>query len=264
MTESISADSTQPASLKDAFGSGRPLACSWFALGSAALVEVALQARPDCIVLDRQHGLWERLSMEAAIGVARQRMPVIVRCAENSPLAISEALDAGAASVLIPLVESAHDTRRAVSSGRYAPLGTRSAGGMRPLLGGIEAMLESGSRVSVGVMIETVAGVEQAEAIAAVEGLDYLFIGTGDLALSRGRNAPGSLEQDCQRVLCAARSHGLACGIFSGDSADALAQLAKGFDLVVAANDIETARAGFAAAHDALRAAAASPADPSL
>ena len=140
----------------------------WLALGSAPMAEFAAHARPAAIVLDLQHGLWERGTVEAAIASTGQRVPVIARCADNTHAAIAQALDAGAASVLVPLIETVDDARRALDASRYPPRGSRSAGGVRPLLGGVAAMLEADTQVSVGLMIETVAGVENAQAIAAL------------------------------------------------------------------------------------------------
>ncbi|TDQ86676.1 HpcH/HpaI aldolase family protein [Paraburkholderia silvatlantica] len=246
-------DPPKPKTLHELFATGRRLSCAWFSVGSATLFEIGAAARPDLAVIDRQHGLWDRGGMEAAIGLVRYQLPVVVRVAENSAHAIAEALDAGAASVLVPLVESADEARRAVAHGRYPPFGARSGGGVRPLLAGLAAMKADGERISIGVMIETVAGVEQVEAIAAVQGLGYLFVGTGDLALSRN-GATGAIERDCSRILAAAHAHGLPCGIFTGDEADACAQLANGFDFAVVANDIDVVRGGFERAVAALRA----------
>ncbi|MEO8656380.1 MAG: hypothetical protein ABI409_19815, partial [Ramlibacter sp.] len=77
---------------KKRVAAGNCLGVSWLALGSAALVEIAAAARPDAIVLDQQHGLWERRELEAAIGLVSSDIPVLVRVAENSPLAIGTAL----------------------------------------------------------------------------------------------------------------------------------------------------------------------------
>ena len=171
------------------------------------MVAFAAHARPAAIVLDLQHGLWERGTVEAAIASAGN-VPVITRCADNTPAVIAQALDAGAASVLVPLIETVDDARRALDASRYPPHGSRSAGGVRPLLGGIAAMLNAGAQVAVGLMIETVTGVENAAAIAAQPGVDYLLIGTGDLALSRGTSDPDVIARDCARVLAAARERG--------------------------------------------------------
>ena len=83
--------------------------------------------RPAAIVLDLQHGLWERGTVEAAIASTGQRVPVIARCADNTHAAIAQALDAGAASVLVPLIETVDDARRALDASRYPPRGSRSA-----------------------------------------------------------------------------------------------------------------------------------------
>ncbi len=231
-----------------------PVDLIWLALGNAALAEFAAHARPGAIVLDLQHGLWDRHSLEAAVGTAGRHVPVIARCAANTPHHICQALDSGASSVLIPLVETTEDARRAVMAGRYPPAGIRSAGGVRTLLAGIEAMLEAGDHVAVGVMIETVQGVENVEAIAAVPGIDYLFIGTGDLALSRGTSSPEVLERDCRRVFEAAQQRGIPCGIYTGTADAARDAFGKGYKLAVCANDTDVARAGFMQATQGVRA----------
>ncbi|MCP1116872.1 2-dehydro-3-deoxyglucarate aldolase/4-hydroxy-2-oxoheptanedioate aldolase [Robbsia andropogonis] len=241
----------------------RPISCAWFMLGSAAMVEIGLTAHPDCIVLDRQHGLWERTALEAAVGIARHRVPVVVRVADYTPGAISEALDAGACSVLVPMVETIEQAEAAVRASRYPPVGTRSAGGVRPLLGGTRMMRDDGVWSSVGAMIETRYGVENVEAIAAVSGLGYLFIGTGDLAMSHGDyrdldqgdrpELQSRVEADCLRVLRAAHAHGKPCGIFTTRLDDAVAKWRAGFDWVVACSDIDAARKGMSQACAAMQ-----------
>ncbi|NML97717.1 aldolase [Paraburkholderia sp. RP-4-7] len=235
-------------SLKGALRSKQPLDLIWLALGSVPMAEFAAFAKPGALVLDLQHGLWERGTLEAAIGVAGARLPVIARCAENSQHAIAQALDAGAASVLVPLIETAEDARRAVSAGRYPPFGNRSAGGVRPLLAGVDAMLAADRDVVVGMLIETAHGVENVEAIAAVPGVDYLFIGTGDLSLSRGTGDAEQIGRDCERILRAARAHDLPCGIFTGDANAARQAFANGYQMAVCANDIDLVKQGFLSA----------------
>lgn len=240
-------------SFKPVLAQGEPIDCIWLSLGSVALAELAAHARPAAIVLDLQHGLWERDTLEAAIGVAGGRVPVIARCAENAPYQISQALDSGASSVLVPLVESAQEAQSAVMSSRYPPAGTRSAGGVRPLLGGVDGMLQRGGQVAVGIMIETVKGVENAQSIAAVPGIDYIFIGTGDLALSRGSADPSVLGRDCLHVLQAARAKGIPCGIYTGSAQAARESFGKGYQMAVSASDIDVAKAGFLQATQGVR-----------
>ncbi|ASC65083.1 aldolase [Achromobacter denitrificans] len=238
-------------SLKPLLGGNGAVDLIWLAFGSAPMAEFAAHARPGAIVLDLQHGLWERGAIEAAVSAVGRNVPVIARCADHTHQAIAQALDAGAASVLVPLIESADDARRAVAAGRYPPCGTRSAGGVRPLLGGIDAMLEADRHVAIGLLIETVAGVENVEAIAALPGVDYLFIGTGDLSLSRGTADRDVIGRDCARVLAAAKANGLPCGIFTADAAAARRAFEQGYRMAVSASDIELLKQGFLSARAA-------------
>jgi 2-keto-3-deoxy-L-rhamnonate aldolase RhmA len=233
---------------KRRLASGACLGVSWLALGSAALVELAARAGPDSIVLDQQHGLWERRELEAAIGRVSSSIPVLVRVAENSALAIGTALDAGAEGVIVPLVESAEEAARAVRASRYPPRGVRSGGGVRPLQD-FEGYLAGADAIATILMIETRAGLAQAGAIAATEGVDMVFIGSGDLALSLGV-APGHPEYEdaCAAIRAACASSGVPCGIFTASTAAARQRRDQGYRMVVVANDIGLALQGFAAA----------------
>jgi 2-dehydro-3-deoxyglucarate aldolase/4-hydroxy-2-oxoheptanedioate aldolase len=224
---------------------GRITRLIWLALGSVPLAEIAANTPADALLLDLQHGLWERHSMEAAIGIANLRVPVLVRTADGSLPSIAQALDAGAAGVLVPLVETAEHARRIVDAGRYPPLGQRSAGGIRPLMRGVAAMVEADRHLALGALIETVQGVANAAEICAVEGLNFIFIGTGDLALSMGTAKPGALARNCAKVRAAAHARGLPCGLFTNNADAARKALADGYEMVVVANDIELAVRGF-------------------
>lgn len=243
--------------LKAALRNPRGLGAFWFAVGSPTLVELALAAEPAAIVIDLQHGLWERHAFEYTLGQIPKTTPTIVRLADGSARGIGEALDAGAEGVLVPLVESATETAVCIAAAHYPPAGRRSGGGIRPLARGFASYVAAArAHTAVGVMIETVAGVEQAAAIAATPDLDFVFIGTGDLALSLGC-LPGADERHeaaCRQVLGTCHAAGLPCGIFTSSPDEASRRLEEGYALVVVANDIavvssgfQTAKAGFAA-----------------
>jgi 2-dehydro-3-deoxyglucarate aldolase/4-hydroxy-2-oxoheptanedioate aldolase len=228
--------------------SGRCLGVAWLALGSAAVAEMTARAAPDAVVLDLQHGLFDRLSVEAAVAACAP-VPVLARVAENAPVAISSALDAGASGVIVPLVETAEEAARAVALSHYPPAGRRSGGGIRPLadFGAYRHGIAAGT--SVIVMVETRAGYENAAAIAAVPGVDMVFIGTGDLSLSLGL-APRSqaLEDACTAIRDACAKAGTRCGIFTASPAEAVARRAQGYDLVVSMTDTGLLAEGLAAA----------------
>ena len=230
----------------------------WFALGSFGILEVALAARPDAVVLDLQHGLFTREGMESAIGLARNAVPTLVRVADATPTAIGQALDAGAEGILVPLVESAAEAAAVVRAAHYPPHGARSGGGVRPLARGFAAYVSEAAGIVAGVMIETAAGVGQAEAIARTPGIDLLFIGTGDLALSLGcfPEPDERHEAACRRVFEACQAAGVPCGIFTASADEAAKRRAEGYALVVVANDIGVIGGGFAQAQDRFGSAA--------
>ena len=80
--------------LRHRIGQREPTGLFWMTLGSSTVLELAAQAKPDAVVIDAQHGLWDRASLEQSVGVVASTAPVLVRVAENSPLAIGQALDA--------------------------------------------------------------------------------------------------------------------------------------------------------------------------
>jgi 2-keto-3-deoxy-L-rhamnonate aldolase RhmA len=234
--------------IKQRLAEGETLGAIWLSLGSAAIAEFAAAASPDLIVIDRQHGLWDRAALEAAIGGTRPAS-VLVRLADHAATSISEALDAGAEGVIAPLVESADQARAIVAAARFPPLGLRSGGGVRPLKDFVAYVERARRETVVGVMIETAAGVAQASQIAAVEGVDFVFIGTGDLSLSLDEfPIPGVKHaRALADILAACRRAQKPCGAFTG-SAEAAARLADaGFAMVTVASDVDLMREGFLA-----------------
>jgi 2-dehydro-3-deoxyglucarate aldolase/4-hydroxy-2-oxoheptanedioate aldolase len=230
----------------------QPLAALWMSIGSATIIELAGTAGADAIVIDVQHGLWDRASLEAAVGAVPSGTSALVRVAENTALAIGQALDTGAEGVIVPLIEDRAAAAQAVAAARFPPQGHRSGGGVRPIAGGfMEYSAIANERTVLGVMIETVRGVENASAIARTPGVDFVLIGTGDLALSLGAAGGKAAHEDsCRKVLQACRDAGLPCAIFTMSVDDAVARLRDGYAMAVAASDIAVVISGFS---DAMR-----------
>lgn len=223
--------------LKPRLAAGEPTGVAWFTLGNATLIEIASRHRPDAIVIDMQHGLFDRLSLEAAVSASAA--PVLVRTRDAMAASIGEALDAGAEGVIVPLVESGEAASAVASACRYPPDGHRSGGGIRPLADFAAHAGKANDGVVAGVMIETAAGVAAAADIAA-SGVDFVFIGTGDLALSLG-TAPGSEAHQaaCQTVLVACRAKKVPCGIFAMSAEAAAGRIGEGYVLSVASIDLD-------------------------
>jgi kynurenine formamidase/2-keto-3-deoxy-L-rhamnonate aldolase RhmA len=227
----------------------------WLALGHVAAVEAAARAGADAIVLDLQHGLWTRESVEGAVASAGEA-PIVARVADNSAVAIGQALDAGCEGVLVPLVETRKQAARAVSHARFPPAGNRSGGGVRPLGAGfMDYVKASEGRTVLGVMIETKRGLDNVDEIVSVPGIDYVFIGTGDLSLSLAgdKAGPDAVEAACRRIHSACRAAGVPCGIFTGDAAAAARRRDEGYDLVVVGGDNTILESGFKAAGNSYR-----------
>lgn len=229
----------------------QPLAALWMSMGSTTIIELAGAARADAVIIDMQHGLWDRSSLERAVSAVAPSTPALVRVAENSPVAIGQALDTGAEGVIVPLIESGDDAARAVAAARFPPQGRRSGGGVRPLAGGfLDYCASANERTVVGVMIETARGVDDAAAIARTPGVDFVLIGTGDLSLSLGAGADHARRHEgaCHIVLQACRDAGIACAIYTGSAEQAAARAGEGYGMVIAANDISVVTQGFAEA----------------
>jgi 2-keto-3-deoxy-L-rhamnonate aldolase RhmA len=182
----------------------------------------------------------------------------MVRVAENSDTAIGEALDAGAEGVIVPLVETAKQARRAVRAAHFPPLGNRSGGGVRPLADFAGFFDRARAHTVVAVMIETERGVRNARKIARTPGVDMVFIGTGDLAISVGSfpafdlavmRAAGKVHRACRKAWTP-------CGIFTPNADIAALRRSHGYRMVVVANDIEVVAKGFG---DAVKAYEAAP-----
>jgi 4-hydroxy-2-oxoheptanedioate aldolase len=149
---------------------------------------------------------------------------------------LGNTLDLGAVGVIVPMVDDAAAAARAVSACRHAPEGERSFGTLR---GGPAA----GGRPLCLVMVETRTGLENVDEIAATPGLDGIYIGPADLALSLGvqpalRVEDEALLEAIERVRAACERHGLIAGMHCLVGDDVPRYAAQGFALITAAVDV--------------------------
>src|ERR1700691_3789924 len=109
---------TPSGALKARLNAGDAIGCHWLSLGSPALAELAADAGAETLVIDMQHGLWDRVGLEAAIGTAGAAATLLVRTTDQSTYAISSALDAGADGIIAPLVDTADQCAAVVTAAR--------------------------------------------------------------------------------------------------------------------------------------------------
>lgn len=205
----------------------------------------------DYVCVDQQHGVCDYRDMvEMARGIDARGAVPLTRVPANEPWVIGKMLDAGAQGVIVPLVNNAGEAARAVAACRYPPKGERSNGPARAaLVMGSRDMKALGDGVLCFVMIETRDGLANAEAIAATPGLDGIYIGPSDLAISLGLG-PG-LDRDepehvaaVAKILAACQRSKIVPGIHTGSGRSAKNFAAKGFRLVTFGGDAGLLRAG--------------------
>lgn len=243
---------TEAPLLKRRLGEGGKMGVFWFALGSPALVELAISRGGDAVVLDMQHGLFARRDLEAAVGCVPPSIPCLVRVEDDSAAAVSRALDAGAEGVLVPMVETGAQAAAAAAACHFPPKGSRSGGGVRPLADFGAYRRAADEAITVGVMIETARGVANAGEIAAAPNVDFVFIGSGDLALSLGSDG-APLEEALRTVHDACVGAGKPCGVFTMHAEEASKRASQGFSMTVVANDLSAVMASFEASYRAFK-----------
>jgi 4-hydroxy-2-oxoheptanedioate aldolase len=206
---------------------------AWSSLGSPFVADALARTAPDWIVLDAQHGRWDDAAVVAAFAVATTEVPMLVRVRSLDAGLVGRALDAGAAGVIAPMVQTVDDARELVRSTHYPPLGQRSFGPLRDGYGG-----ETRGAACLA-MIETRAAVDVVERIAAVEGLSGLFVGPFDLALSLGIALDELLADGAvlTAIARAAAEHGLVAGAFAGTPERAVRLRELGYTFVAATTE---------------------------
>jgi 2-keto-3-deoxy-L-rhamnonate aldolase RhmA len=201
----------------------------------------------DWVALDAQHGKFDRRSLiDNGRNLTSAGAAFAVRVAAADAAAIGLALDAGASAVIVPQVDTAGDARLAVAAGKYPPLGSRSWGPLAPLWGRTPAGTD-GTQPQLAVMIESAAALANIEEITAVPGVDLVFVGPFDLALSLATTVDALLDGGdgvLERIAAAAHAAGLAAGIFAGTPQRARELRARGYDRAAVSTDIEVIRAG--------------------
>lgn len=217
----------------------------WMLLDAPIAVERLARVGYDYLCLDMQHGLFTYPAVAQALQVIDgTETAAFVRVPSKSPADIGQALDLGARGIIVPLVESAAEAAQIAASTRYAPAGTRSFGPLRAGLRLGPRPADVNKEIMVIAMIETAQGLAEAEAIAATDGIDALYIGPADLALSLGGAYPSDpavsedFEAALQRVRAAADAVGKPVGIHTLSGEDARRRLDQGFSFVSVAGDL--------------------------
>jgi 4-hydroxy-2-oxoheptanedioate aldolase len=230
--------------LKAVWDEGRTAFGLWTTIPGSFGAEIFAGAGVDYVCVDQQHGLIDYASIVPMFqAIEAAGAAPITRVLSGDPYRIMKALDAGARGVIVPLVNSAEDAARAVAACRYPPHGMRSYGPVRAAgVIGSRDPEDLGGEVLCLVMVETREALERVDEISGTPGVDGIYIGPSDLALSLGLPPTLAVTQDehveaVGRIREACHRHGIAAGIHSPDGEWARKHAEDGFTMVTVATD---------------------------
>ncbi|MFT4064085.1 HpcH/HpaI aldolase family protein [Paraburkholderia sp.] len=233
----------RPNLAKQKFLAGEPVINAWLSIPSSYAAEIVATQGFDSATVDLQHGM---VGLDAALGMLQAisitAATPLVRCSSLNGAEIMRLLDAGAYGVICPSIDTPAMAREFVAACRYPAVGTRSFGPARgALYGGADYFAHANDTILALAMIESQTALDNLEAILDTPGLDGIYIGPNDLALSLGAEPaaePGEVVQRAiERILRAARERGLLAGMFCSDGGAARRRLEQGFHLVTPGND---------------------------
>ena len=211
---------------KRALIEGRQQIGLWCTLPDPSLAELLAGCGYDWLLLDTEHSPADPITVLAQLqAVAPYPGTAVVRPASNDTVLIKRFLDVGAQTLLIPYVESAEEARRAVSAMRYPPAGVRGVAGITRAtrFGRVSDYTRRASEeLCLLVQVETAAALSALEEIAAVDGVDGVFIGPADLAASLGHPGnPGhpDVKAAIEDAIARIQAAGKPAGILTTDEA---------------------------------------------
>jgi 4-hydroxy-2-oxoheptanedioate aldolase len=211
---------------------------------SATTAEVCAAAGFDWLLLDLEHGAGGEEQVRDVIPAAgAYGVPTVVRVETDARIRMGRALDNGAAGIMLPRMDTAEQVEQALTHLRYPPHGDRGVATYnRACRFGLDpgALDRADEETLCVVQIESVAAVAAIDEIAAVDGVDVLFIGPRDLSHDLG--VPGDVGapvfvEAMETVLAAGKRHGKACGLLVNDGAGAATRLEQGWTFVAIGSD---------------------------
>ncbi len=244
---------------KQALAEGRQQIGLWNTIPGPVVAEMLAGAGFDWLLIDTEHSLTDLPDVMGMMqAMAGYPVSAVVRIAANDAVLIKRVLDLGAQTIMVPYVQTVEEAQRAVEAMRYPPRGIRGMGGMtRATRYGAarDYVARAEEELCLLVQVETAATLPLIEAIAAVDGVDGLFIGPADLSATMG--CPGQLShpavvaaiEDALRRIAAT---GKAAGILTLDQGFARSCIgwgsrftAVGVDLVLLAKAARDLAAAF-------------------
>jgi 4-hydroxy-2-oxoheptanedioate aldolase len=212
-------DHRRGAAWRERLGGPEPLVGMWVASASPVAAEICAGSGLDWLLIDCEHAPNNLITIQAQLqAVAPYPITPVVRPPTGDPVQIKQLLDAGVEVLLIPMVESAEQAQELVRAVRYPPAGIRGVGAALARASRwqrVDGYLgQADNDICLMVQVESVAGLDDLEAICKVDGVDAVFIGPADLAA-----AMGHLGQTDHPEVIAAVEHAIEVIVASGKAA---------------------------------------------
>lgn len=241
--------------LKAALAEGRVMRGIWLNLPGVVPAEMAGQAGFDWVLIDGEHGVWDPTGVRAQlVALAATNTPAVVRVPVAEDWIIKQALDLGAQTLLLPMIDSAVEARAAVRACRYPPDGVRGMGAALARAGAYGGIGDytagANDQICVLVQAESRAAMDDLAAITAVDGVDGVFIGPADLGADMGfRDDLGNAAlwdviRDGVKII---RAGGKTAGIITLDADAAPGMIDMGVNFLGMGADIAVLYQGLAA-----------------
>lgn len=239
---------------------GEILSGAFLNLGSSLTVELAGRAGLDFVLIDMEHGAGDQESLVPQLQAASATdASPLVRIAWNEPWRFKRVLDAGAMGVMVPWVNNAEEARAAAASMRYFPDGIRGAARTNRGTGfGFdfdEYFSNANDNLLTVVQIESTEAVEAAADIAAVDGVDVLFVGPFDLSITMGMMngfEEPAFKEALDKVAAAAKGAGKAAGILLSKSEEVADVVDRGYTFIALGSDSGLVASGMSANAEAV------------
>jgi 2-dehydro-3-deoxyglucarate aldolase/4-hydroxy-2-oxoheptanedioate aldolase len=243
---------------------GEPTVGAFLNLGSLASAELVARAGYDWVVIDLEHGMGTQADLYAQLlAVQGTQTTAVVRVPSAERLRVGRALDMGADGLMIPRLETGAEVVDTLRWMHYPPVGIRGValpnrgGGYGEIAHGELASSVNGRLLGV-FQVESPEAVAASDALAAIDGVDVLFVGPADLSHAMG--IPGRFDEPAfvaalDAVVAACRTHGKAAGILLRDASGVAAAHAQGFGFIGVGSDAAFVVAGATAQLAGARAA---------
>jgi len=234
--------------LRSKFEAHEPAIGAWLSTPSSISAEVVGRVGFDYVCIDMQHGLMGYTDALAMLqGINLGSSTATVRVPWNEPGIIGRMLDSGAMAIIVPMVNTAEECAAAMSYGLYAPEGSRSTGPTRVMpLEGSDYVDRANEQVAIIPMVETVEAVDNIDEILQTPGVEAIYVGPNDLAISMGLgrdSADQSFLDVLDHIAEKCEEHGVVPGIHAAPST-IQDRIARGYRMLTVNSDLTAMRTG--------------------